>query len=68
MFAIKSETKWGTSWVNANVDGYQSLGKCPTIFADKAAARRVINQYKDISANSGKKPSPMKIVPFGELV
>lgn len=67
MFAIKSETKWGISWVNADHTGYRSLGKVPTIFGDKSQAKIVLNHYKKISMNSGKAASPMKIVAMGEV-
>jgi len=67
MYAIKSETKWGISWVNADHTGYRSLGKVPTIFADKCTAQGVIRQYKEISKNSGKPASPTKIVKMGEV-
>ncbi len=66
-YAIKVPSSFGDSWVNAPGGRYSSINKTPTLFADKKSAQAVIREYKAISRNCNKQPSPMKIVQLGEI-
>ena len=62
-YAIRVENTYGDSFARRGREGnYGGMGPVPDLHAQRSSCQAVIRHYKWLSQNSGKKPSPMKII------